>query len=145
MSDPMPTASAPDLMEHPLNRAALRLLKMVGQSVPKGRIPLPEAILEGLQFWTPRGNRGSQVLLRLARLGEAETPTQFAEALRPFMGPLAWNPKEAEASGLEPYGPTNLEEYTPSNLSAEAGKCKSLQELLNVLEGQEAKTYELTT
>lgn len=142
MRDPNPTPAS--LLEHPLNRAALRLLKLEGKPVVKGKFPLSEAILEELMSWNPRGNRGLQVLPRLARLGEAETPEQFAEALRPFMGPLAWDPRQAETEGYPPYGPETLEHYTPSHLSAEAGKCHSLMELLNLLEGQEAKTYELT-
>lgn len=142
---PEPQAWPSSLMEHPLNKAAVRLLKMQGVPVSSRTAPLSQAVLEGLNHWNPRGRRDSQVLSRLAALGEAENPAQFAQALRPFMNPLAWDPKQAEREGLPPYGPESLDQFTPTNLAAEAGKCKNLSELLNILEGQESKTFEMTT
>ena len=138
MNDPM---VAQKLQEFPLNRAATRLLKMAGKPVLTNRFPLSQAVLVGLQHWNPRGDRSSQALLRLVKVGEAETPEQFAETLRPFMDPLAWDQKQAvEMEGYPPYSPTSLDSYLPRNLRAEAGKCHNLTELLNILEGQETET-----
>jgi hypothetical protein len=133
------------LLDNPLNRAGARLLALQGVKVHSGSLPLSQAVAEGLTHWNPRGNRGAQVLSRLAALAEAENPKRFAEAIRPFMSPLAWDPKQAEKEGLPPYSPETLEQYMPQDLAAEAGKCRDLHQLLSILEGQEAKTYEMTT
>ena len=133
------------MLDLPLNRAATRLLKMRGISVFLGTMPLSQAVAEGLNHWNPRGKRETQAASRLAKLAEAGTPAQFAEAIRPFMNPLAWDPKQAEREGLPPYSPETLGQFTPTNMDREAGKCKTLAELLNILEGQEAKTYEMST
>ena len=135
----------PELLEHPLNKAAARLLKLQGIGVSSRTMPLSQAILEEILHWNGPLSHSVRASQRLVRLGDAETPEQFVEALRPFMGPLAWDPKQAETEGLSPFGLESLDQYTPTNLAAEAGKCHNLSELLNILAGQEENTYQLTT
>jgi hypothetical protein len=133
------------LLRHPLNLAAARLLNLQGGVVFAGTLPLSQAVIEGLQHWDPKGDRGPQTLFFLAELGEAKTPEKFVEALQPFMCPLAWKPERAKTMGLLPYGMKSLEQYTPTRLMVEARRCHGLPELMDLLERQEAWTYEMGT
>ena len=138
--------SQPDQIEnYSLNRAARRLLVGERKAVFKGRFPLSEMILERLLFWNGPWSHEARIQQRLVRLGEAETPAQFAEALRPFLGSRAWDPAQAEMDGLPVFDSEHLYAYTPQDLEEEVEACETSDDLLDVLAGQEAWTYRMMT
>jgi hypothetical protein len=132
---PRPQAWPPSLLELPLNRAATRLLKLLRIPVHSGIMPLSQAILEGLQGWNGSLAHDPGIRQRLLQVGEAETPEQFAQRLQPFLTYPEEMRDLTENLGCDPYSPETLAIYTPKDLAREAGKCKTLQELLNILAG----------
>ena len=82
-----------------LNRVASRLLDLKEIPVSSGTPSLSQGILDEILHWNGPKSHDSRVWGRLIRLGEAEDAVQFANALRPFLGPLAWDSEQAELEG----------------------------------------------
>jgi hypothetical protein len=122
-----------------LNLSAERLLRKAGESVDPGKFPLGEAFLVGFsQGWRPNKSQdpSDRVLLRMSKLGDANSPQLFLQSLLPFLG----SPErlaDLEAQGLPRLSLESLDQYVPQNLEDAVKLCRSLPELLNTLELQE--------